>query len=258
MFRGSNTPGCPGAFGAAWAASAKEENNVAQGTPRILQGRRWWLLLRHKNNFRSRVIFLLKKTPVNKGLAMETLEMPVGTPVRAELDDSIAQLYEPTFPLVARFVAKMGGSFADAKDIFHDALLIYYEKKRNQDWSASLAPEAYVLGIAKHLWLRKFRHDQGRVALAPEELAISIPPETLAEADNRLLALLQVSGRKCLELLRAFYYDQLGPAAIAHTFGYLTVRSATVQKYKCLEKVRDKVKEKSLRYEDLVDEYPID
>jgi len=64
---------------------------------------------------------------------------------------------------------------------------------------------------------------------------------------------LQLTGRKCLELLRAVYYDKLDLPAVAAVFGYQTVRSATVQKYKCLEKVRDKVKEKSISYEDLLE-----
>lgn len=37
---------------------------------------------------------------------------------------------------------------------------------------------------------------------------------------------------------------------LAGRFGYSIVRSATVQKYKCLKKVRDSIKEKSMSYED--------
>jgi len=54
-------------------------------------------------------------------------------------------------------------------------------------------------------------------------------------------------------LLRAFYYDKLSMSKIANRFGFSSERSATVQKYKCLEKVRDLVKEKSLSYEDFLE-----
>jgi hypothetical protein len=37
-------------------------------------------------------------------------------------------VYEESFPSVAAFVAKMGGSLEDAKDIFHDAMVIFFEK----------------------------------------------------------------------------------------------------------------------------------
>jgi DNA-directed RNA polymerase specialized sigma24 family protein len=38
------------------------------------------------------------------------------------------KLYQEAFPLVARHVSKMGGSFDEAKDIFQNALVVYYEK----------------------------------------------------------------------------------------------------------------------------------
>jgi len=40
---------------------------------------------------------------------------------------------------------------------------------------------------------------------------------------------------------------------IADEYGYSGVRSATVQKFKCLEKVRESVKEKSLVYDDFME-----
>jgi hypothetical protein len=39
---------------------------------------------------------------------------------------------------------------------------------------------------------------------------------------------------------------------VAETFGFSGVRSATVQKYKCIEKVRETVKQKALTYEDFL------
>ena len=56
-----------------------------------------------------------------------------------------------------------------------------------------------------------------------------------------------------MELLRSFYYDQQPLTDIAGKFGFSGVRSATVQKYKCLEKVRETIKERSLTYEDFID-----
>ncbi len=37
-------------------------------------------------------------------------------------------LYKKAFLPVSRYVARMGGSFEEAQDIFQDALVIYYEK----------------------------------------------------------------------------------------------------------------------------------
>jgi hypothetical protein len=53
--------------------------------------------------------------------------------------------------------------------------------------------------------------------------------------------------------LKAFYYDNLPVNTIANLFGYSGERSATVQKYKCMEKVRETIKERSLAYEDFIE-----
>jgi len=160
-------------------------------------------------------------------------------------------LYESAFPGVAHFVSKMSGSFDDAKDIFHDALVIFHEKAQQENFSMHAAPEAYILGIAKHLWLKRFKTSGRQVSLDAMEAAIAIPEDYFPSVNTSvLLQTLERTGKKCLDILQAFYYDKLSPKALAEKLGFGSVHSATVQKYKCLEKVRDEVKQKSISYED--------
>ncbi|MBS1503007.1 MAG: sigma-70 family RNA polymerase sigma factor [Bacteroidetes bacterium] len=156
-------------------------------------------------------------------------------------------LYKSTFPTVARYISKMGGNFDEAKDIFQDALVVWYEKTVGGEVILKSNEQAYLLGIAKHLWLKKHK-DNCRYTPIDE---FDAENEDEAQAsDSKLMNFLQTAGKKCMNLLRSFYYDQLPLNDIAETFGFSGVRSATVQKYKCLEKVRETVKERSLTYED--------
>jgi DNA-directed RNA polymerase specialized sigma24 family protein len=162
---------------------------------------------------------------------------------------ALTELYKKAFPLAARHVSKMGGSFDEAKDVFHDALINWYEK----DCAGTLAAKndvAYIVGTAKYLWLEKYRENSRTMALENTEFADDVYYET---SSGRLLNFLERAGKKCMDLLTGFYYDSLAPADIAEKFGYSGVRSATVQKYKCLEKVRESIKQKALTYDDLVD-----
>lgn len=161
------------------------------------------------------------------------------------------KLYQQSFPAVARFVARHGGELTDAKDVFHDALVIYYEKSRQADFQTPEDETAYLLGITRNLWFRSF-HEQTRYVsmtecINPGQWADQAEPRAIAE---KIIHLLEHSGRRCMEMLKAFYYDKLSIGELASQFGYKGERSATVQKYKCLEKVRDTVKQKSLSYED--------
>ena len=159
-------------------------------------------------------------------------------------------LYKNAFPVVARYVSKMGGTFDEAKDIFQDALVIYYEKSVESSLELKTNERTYLLGIAKHLWLKQHRDNS---KLTPID-GLDIESEETAQAsDKKVLNFLQTAGKKCMDLLRSFYYDGLQLADAAELFGFSGVRSATVQKYKCLEKVRETVKQKALTYEDFVD-----
>ena len=163
----------------------------------------------------------------------------------------IMKLYKNAFPLAAKYVSKMGGSFDDAKDIFQDALVIYYEKVIAGNLQLQQTENAYLQGIAKNLWLKKFR--EGRYTLPLDDLNIDTAEDTEPQPSaDKLLHYLETAGKKCMEILSAFYYEKLPMKHIAGMFGYAGERSVTVQKYKCLEKVRETVKQNALTYEDFV------
>ncbi len=167
----------------------------------------------------------------------------------------IINLYKRVFPTVARYVSQRGGSLEQAQDIFQDALIIYYERT-----ASAIDPpeqeEAYLLGIARHRWARACRRAGPEVPLDDSTGVDWAEEEPSLPSSQKLLRLLTVAGKKCMDLLRAFYYDQLPLSEVADSFGYAGVRSATVQKYKCLEKVRTTVQEKSLTYEDFLEDHP--
>ncbi|MES2061095.1 MAG: sigma-70 family RNA polymerase sigma factor [Bacteroidota bacterium] len=162
----------------------------------------------------------------------------------------LMELYKSAFPTVAKYVAKMGGTLDDAKDVFQDALVIYYEKAVIGNLVADDS-KAYLLGIAKHMWFKKFK-EQGNTIPLDDSLEQADEAEQHI-ANNKVLQFLATAGKRCMELLSAFYYHKLPMKDAAEQFGYAGERSVTVQKYKCLEKVRDTVKEKSLTYADFIE-----
>lgn len=113
-------------------------------------------------------------------------------------------LYRSVFPKVAAFISSRNGSLADAKDVFQDALVLYYEQLAAQATTIRSA-DAYILGIAKHLWFRKFEKQQITGPLSDDELSVAAPVEESIN-EHRLLNILADTGQKCMDLLYAFYY----------------------------------------------------
>ncbi len=185
---------------------------------------------------------------------METLEKIADIEITTSLDYEMEELYEQVFPAVAKLVSSAGGSFDDAKDIFHDALVIFLERNSLNPVGVIKSERAYILGISKHLWIRKHQNDKHRISLNSMENEIVIPDDYFPTPnDRRLLNFLKIAGKRCLDLLRAFYFQQLPIKAIVNDLGYSNEHSASAQKYKCLEKVRNTVKEKSLIYDDFTE-----
>ena len=164
------------------------------------------------------------------------------------------KLYEQSFPAVASLVFSLGGSRADAQDMFQDALIIFYEKVMEKPDLITSSAHSYVLGIVKHLWIRKYRNDRKFISMNAWESAITIPADFYEPEESlfHLADYLAMAGKKCMALLEAFYYKQKSLKEIAANFGFSGTRSATSQKFKCLEKVRKQVKDKDLTYEQLL------
>lgn len=160
------------------------------------------------------------------------------------------RLYLDAFPAVARYVSKTGGNLEEARDAFQEALMVYYEKVVVHQHPVQHTEKAYLLGISKNIWLK-----QQTRALKTQSLGEHLLTETPTSKPihNKLLLFLQRTGKKCMDLLQAFYYEKASMNELSARFEFRNERSATVQKYKCLEKVRSQIKKRDLTYGDFMD-----
>ncbi|MDW7691954.1 sigma-70 family RNA polymerase sigma factor [Flammeovirgaceae bacterium SG7u.111] len=165
-------------------------------------------------------------------------------------EDQLTEWYTEVFPSVCSYLHKRGGDLEEAKELFQEALILYYEKRVDNTFQPEVSDKAYLVGIVKNLWLKSHEKKKAIIGLENIEWEGEEEAKPLTE---KLLLFLRQSGQKCMDLLQSFYYERLNMKDVATRFGYSSERSATVQKFKCLEKVRDNVKQKSLSYEDFID-----
>jgi len=171
---------------------------------------------------------------------------------KLELDEDLyTALYDDVFPVVASLISRQKGSLADAEDIFQDAIIALLDANQRL---AIDDHRKYIVGIAKHLWLRRSGNNSRHVALDDFERLLSIP-EIIPDdkSPSRLLHFLERTGRKCMELLSDFYFAGLSISQVAVRHGLQNAHSASVQKHKCVEKLRAVVKTKSYSYGDFTD-----
>jgi DNA-directed RNA polymerase specialized sigma24 family protein len=109
------------------------------------------------------------------------------------------------------------------------------------------SPSTYLVGVCRHLWqqelTRRNRLPLGHLHEEHEQLPDQTEPSA-ADATPALQVLEYVAklGEKCQRILLSFYYFQQPLEQIAAENAYRSVRSATVQKFKCLERLRNSVR----------------
>jgi DNA-directed RNA polymerase specialized sigma24 family protein len=168
------------------------------------------------------------------------------TQTREEL---FIELYEEVFPKVAVFIKKMGGDLEDTQDVFQDALVIYYEKTRSTDFVIEVNEKAYLIGICKHLWFQK-QKSYAQHQYLDDTANSSWDQQQEPRVSSTILQLVERAGKKCLDLLQSFYFEKQSMTEIAKQLNFSNEHSATAQKYKCLEKIRTIIKNRSLQKED--------
>lgn len=153
--------------------------------------------------------------------------------------EAIKELYK-SFPAIRNFIKTHGGNDDDAKDIFQEALLIFYRKvQSDQNFQLSAAVGTYLFSVAKYLWKDALKKKNREVTFVTNDIPFEEFNNDEEEIQIRALdKILNALGEKCAELLTLFYYKKLSMEEIAKKYNYKSIDSAKTQKYKCLERAK--------------------
>ena len=156
--------------------------------------------------------------------------------------------YHRLFIHVARYIGNHGGTLAHAEDLYHDALILYYDALAKPGFILQTTEEAYIMGIVKNRWSHVVRGEHHNEDLCALDSTADIGS---ADVDRKKLhAIILTAGKKCLDMLTMFYHGRSTAHDIARAFGFTSDHSASVQKYKCIEKIRETIRQNSLCHED--------
>ncbi|MCA8833251.1 RNA polymerase sigma factor [Hymenobacter pini] len=167
--------------------------------------------------------------------------------LRANREQTLTRLYAQSFPAVRRYVQQRGGSAQDAKDVFQDALVLFYEQAVSGQLQLSASASTYLFAVSRNRWKQELSRRTARRTSPLTEDHTQLPEAPAADASSPdmtavvLQHLTQLTA-KCRSMLLAFYYFQQPLEQIAAEHQYGSVRSATVQKFKCLERLRNAVR----------------
>lgn len=156
---------------------------------------------------------------------------------------ALEALYE-CFPKIERLILSKGGSEDEAKDIFQEALIVFYKKAQQPDFVLTAKISTYLYSVCRFLWKDELQKQNRKVQWdtdthqeieSTDDIEYHLQKEKQFEAVNQALKQL---GKRCVQLLDMFYQKKYSMKKIAVALQFSNERSAKAQKYKCMEQAK--------------------
>ena len=162
-----------------------------------------------------------------------------------DCDVAMRQIYKECYPMTLSLITKNSGNIEDAKDIFQEAMVIFYYKVKSDDFVLNSKISTYIYSISKNQWYKKIRDGKKEKKLElPDylqndmEVDFTTNQYDFKDSQIALADLLEKSGEKCVKLLKYFYIANLSLLKISEIFEYSSEQVAKNKKARCLKKIR--------------------
>jgi len=155
----------------------------------------------------------------------------------------LKQVYKTHYPMVLNLVLANHGSEQEAKDVYQEAIIHFYERLQQVEFVLTCKIKTYLYAVSRRLWLKKLAEQKKLVRMEEEDRFANIDEEmtdleckekSFQEMDRALTNL----GEPCRTIVEDFYLRNLTMDEITEKFGYTNADNAKNQKYKCLQRLK--------------------
>lgn len=164
--------------------------------------------------------------------------------IRSDHQEAIKFVYTACYASIARFVLNNKGTSQEAKDIYQEAFIIFYEKLKEPNFTLDCQISTFLYSISRRLWLKKLAEKNKYTGKINEYESFIVPDvdENDEEEKSQNVAWVQQAleqlGEPCRTILDDFYTHKKSMQEIADKMGYTNMANAKNQKYKCLQRLK--------------------
>jgi RNA polymerase sigma factor (sigma-70 family) len=169
--------------------------------------------------------------------------------IRSGKDDLVLKyLYKTLLPRIKKYIISNSGDENDAKDIFQDAVMIFYKYVKLGKFDESNEIGAFVYTVSRNLWINVAKKRNRSVALT-EETPITgfhgdADQELISqERETYVVNMFSKLGETCKTLLMYATFNKLSMKEIAEKMGFNSENVAKTKHYKCKQRLIELVKE---------------
>ncbi len=182
-----------------------------------------------------------------KGVKFTDKEIIEGLQEDPYLEDAILKyLYNNHYPKIRKYVISKGGNNAEAKDIFQDSIIVFYQKVKAKKFRQEAKISTYLITLARNMWINRKK----RLAKidTPDSLNLQIdnnqPIDQLMEMERNEFAqkLLQELEEDCRKILTLSIFRKLPMKKISEIMEYQNEQVARNKKSKCLKYLKKAIR----------------
>lgn len=145
------------------------------------------------------------------------------------------------------FMKKINNNDELNQDIFHDALIVFYEKAIKTDFTLTCSIQTYLNSICRNQILVRFKKNSKHSEYSEEYDSriddwyeqVEAESTEKMQATIKAIELLKDLGGKCYDIMRRFFYDNQSMDKIAHELGYTNADNVKNQKARCQKKLKE-------------------
>ena len=167
--------------------------------------------------------------------------------IRQGDDSALGVLYNKNLRMIIKYFVTNSGTEEEAREYLQDALVIFWEKARDESFELTSKLTTFIFSIVKNRWMRELARRKKHTNLT----SVEANPDGSLNAEEEYQEKETVSiVRECMKLLSPvcqkiltfYYYDRKSMAEISQLTGLANENVAKAKKYQCKKELENLIK----------------
>lgn len=186
-----------------------------------------------------------------KSFSDEEIVQIIRDGVKRDKSRVLTYLYKLHYPKISNYIHLNKGDEDEAKDVFQEGLLIFYNQIEDEKFKGKSSIGTYLFTIVKNLWIAECKRKQ-RILTVQIEQDHLIESKTIEdifssqEDMKKLDTLFEKLGQGCKEVLMYFFYHEHKISEIKEILSLGSDQAVRTKKFRCLQKLTTIFEENSM------------
>lgn len=157
-------------------------------------------------------------------------------------EKALDYLYRKYYKMMTNIILKNSGTEQEAKDIYQDALIVFWQKVISNQLVLTSKISTYLYSVCLNLW-RKELERKSRLS-SEEKDEIEYLDQESEERSRIIRSCIDQLGDTCKRILMYYYFDDMSMQDIADKLGMANTETVKTKKYKCKKRLDSLIKSK--------------